>query len=122
MELNSPDETARRRILELKLRSVRHGRGQRYAGAVSEPAESGPARLTEPGIAAPASAEPAEDSTFDSVLLARQHPELDWSDPDGALETLSILSDPEAMADLEEAERDIAAGNLLPMDRYASPG
>ena len=73
-------------------------------------------------MAALASAGSSEDSTFDSVLLARQHPELDWSDPDGALETLSILSAPEAMADLEEAERNIAAGDLLPMDRYASPG
>ena len=65
----------------------------------------------------------SESPTVDGVLLlAQQHPELDWSDPEGALETLAILNDPEAMADLEEAEHDIAAGNLLPLDRYAPPG
>ena len=53
--------------------------------------------------------------------LRQQHPELDWSDPESALETIAILSDPEAMADLEEAEHDIATGNLLPVDRYAPP-
>ncbi len=64
-----------------------------------------------------------EDSAVDGVrILAQQHPELDWSDPEGALETLAILNDPEAMADLEEAEHDIAACNLLPLDRYAPPG
>ena len=53
--------------------------------------------------------------------LRSQHPELDWSDPEGALETLAILNDPEAMADLEEAKNDIATDNLLPLDRYAPP-
>ena len=53
--------------------------------------------------------------------LRSQHPELDWSDPEGALETLAILNDPEAMADLEEAENDIATDNLVPLDRYAPP-
>lgn len=67
--------------------------------------------------------EPPEGSTVDSVgRVAQQHPELDWSDPEGAQETLAILNDPDAMADLEEAERDIAAGNLLPLDRYAPRG
>ena len=32
-----------------------------------------------------------------------------------------ITARPEAMVDLEEAEHDIAAGNLLPLDRYAPP-
>ena len=101
------------------------GSGRQYARSVSDPEESGPVRLTEPEarIAVRAGAESSEDSTVDSVLhLARQHPELDWKDPEGALETLAILNDPEAMADLEEAEHDIAAGNLLPLDRYAPPG
>ena len=53
--------------------------------------------------------------------LRSQHPELDWSDPEGALETLAILNDPEAMASLEEAEDDIATDNLVPLDRYAPP-
>ena len=101
------------------------GIGRRYATSVSDPHESGPGSSTESevGSVALAGAEPSEDSAVDGVLaLARQHPELDWSDPEGALETLAILNDPAAMADLEEAERDIAAGNLLPMDRYAPPG
>ena len=99
--------------------------GRRYATSVSDPDESGPVRPTESeaGLEAMAGAESSEDSTVDGVLLlAQQHPELDWSDPEGALETLAILNDPEAMADLEEAEHDIAAGNLLPLDRYAPPG
>ena len=101
------------------------GLGWRYARSVSDPEESGPVSLTEfeAGIAARTRPESPEDSTVDGVLLlAQQHPELDWSDPEGALETLAILNDPEAMADLEEAEHDIAAGNLLPLDRYAPPG
>ena len=96
-----------------------------YARSVSVPEESGPVSLTEPeaGLAARTGAESPEDSTVDGVLLlAQQHPELDWSDPDGALETLAILNNPEALADMEEAEHDIAAGNLLPLDRYAPPG
>ena len=32
-------------------------------------------------------------------------------------ETLAILSDPEAMADLEEARRDIAAGRVTPLTK-----
>ena len=101
------------------------GSGRQYARSVSDPEESGPVRLTEPeaGIAVRAGAESPESSTAGSVLLlAQQQPELDWSDPESALETLAILNDPEAMADLEEAEHDIAAGNLLPLDRYAPPG
>ena len=100
------------------------GLGWRYARPVSNPEVPGPVSLSEleAGIVARTGAESPEDSTVDSVfLLAQQHPELDWSDPEGALETLAILSDPEAMADLEEAEHDIAAGNLLPLDRYAPP-
>ena len=98
--------------------------GRRYATSVSDPDECGPVRLTESeaGLAALAGAESSQDSTVNILLLAQQHPELDWSDPEGALETLAILNDPEAMADLEEAEHDIAAGNLLPLDRYAPPG
>lgn len=53
--------------------------------------------------------------------LRSQHPELDWSDPEGALETLALLNDPEAMADLEEADNNIANDDLLPLDRYAPP-
>lgn len=52
-------------------------------------------------------------------LQAWPHPRL-WHE--GALETLAILDHPEAMADLEEAEHDIVAGNLLPLDGYAPPG
>ncbi len=100
------------------------GSGWRYARSVSDPEESGPVSLTEP-VASKAAREGAassEGSTVDSVLLlAQQHPELDWSDLEGALETLAILDDPEAMADLEEAEHDIATGDLLPLDRYAPP-
>ena len=99
--------------------------GRRYARSVSDPDDFGPASLSEPGpdTAAPADLESPESSTADIVLLlAQQHPELDWSDPESALETLAILNDPEAMADLEEAEHDIATGNLLPLDRYAPPG
>ena len=46
---------------------------------------------------------------------------LDWNDPEGALETLAVLHDADAMAEIEEAEHDIATGNLLPLDRYAPP-
>jgi len=53
--------------------------------------------------------------------LRSQHPEMDWSDPEGVLETLEILSAPEAMAELAEAESDIASDNLVPLDRYAPP-
>ena len=93
---------------------------------MSDPDDFGPASLSEPrpDTPAPASAKSPESSTADSVLLLAQqhHLELDWSDPESALETLAILNDPEAMADLEEAEHDIATGNLLPLDRYAPPG
>ena len=91
---------------------------------MSDPDDFGLASLSEPRPDTPAraSAESPESSTADSVLLlVEQHPELDWSDPEGALETLAILNDPEAMADLEEAEHDMAAGNLLTLDRYAPP-
>jgi len=37
-----------------------------------------------------------------------QHP--DWHP---AIETLEILSDPEAMAEIVEAEADLAAGNIV---------
>lgn len=57
----------------------------------------------------------------DTGRLRSQHPELDWDDPDGAIETLAILNDPEALAELEEAQDDIATGNLIPLDRYAPP-
>ena len=90
---------------------VRHQRIDAIAGTersdLTDPDDFGPASLSEPGpdAEAPAGAESPESSTDDSVLLlAQQHPELDWSDPEGALETLAILNDPEAMADLEEAD------------------
>ena len=53
--------------------------------------------------------------------LRSQHPELDWSDPEGALETLALLNDPEAMADLEEADNNIANDDLLHLDSRSSP-
>ena len=53
--------------------------------------------------------------------LRSRHPEMDWNDPESALETLANLHDTNATAELEEAENDIATGNLLPLDRYAPP-
>ena len=91
---------------------------------MSNPEAPRPVSLSEleAGIGARSGVKPSKDDNVDSVLLlAPQHPELDWSDPEGALETLAILNDPEATADLEEAEHDIAAGNLLPLGRYAPP-
>ena len=103
----------------------RHGDG-RYARHVTDPQDSGYARRSGPNAASGdrANMEVSEDSSVvdDMSALRQQHPELDWSDPEGALETLAILNDPAAMADLEEAERDIAAGNLLPMDRDTPSG
>lgn len=103
----------------------RHGDGA-YARHVSDPQDSGYSRRSGPDAASGdrANMEVLEDSSVvdDVSTLRQQHPELDWSDPEGAQETLAILNDPEAMADLEEAERDIAAGNLLPMDRYTPRG
>ena len=61
--------------------------------------------------------DPADRRPADMARLRSQHPELDWDDPDGAAETLAILGDPEAMAELEEAEHDIATGNVVPLDR-----
>ena len=55
----------------------------------------------------------------DLAELARRYPELDWSDPDGAVETLEILNDPEAMADLGAAENDMKTGKLMPLHLYA---
>ncbi len=39
-----------------------------------------------------------------------------YDDYQALLETLNILSDPETMADLAEAEMDVAAGNLVNLD------
>ena len=69
----------------------------------------------------PTVSDPADSVPTDIGQLRSQHPELDWDDADGAAETLAILSDPEAVAELEEAEHDIATGNLVPLDRYAPP-
>ena len=80
--------------------ATRHDITGSYDPVVSDPADSGPADVTR---------------------LRSQYPELDWDDPDGAAETLAILSDPEAMAELEEAEHDIATGKVVPLDRYAPP-
>ena len=55
------------------------------------------------------------------LQLRSRHPEMDWNDPEGALETLAVLHGADAMAELEEAENDIATGNLLPLNRYAPP-
>lgn len=91
---------------------------------MDQPAHSGTVGDTRPGSTlADQPATPYEEH-LDSTSLRRlrsQHPELDWSDPKGALETLAILNDPEAIADLEEAENDIATDNLVPLDRYAPP-
>lgn len=96
----------------------------RYDWDVDQPAYSGTVGDARPGSTlADCPAAPYEehlDSTSERRLRS-QHPELDWSDPEGALETLAILHDPEAMADLEEADNDIATDNLVPLDRYAPP-
>ena len=39
-----------------------------------------------------------------------------YDEYESLLETLNILSDPETMADLAEAEADMAAGNLVDLD------
>lgn len=39
-----------------------------------------------------------------------------YDEYESLLETLNILSDPETMADLAEAEADMAAGNLVNLD------
>lgn len=80
--------------------ATRHGITRSYDPAVSDTADSSPA---------------------DATRLQSQYPELDWDDPEGAAETLAILSDPEAMAELKEAEHDIATGKVVPLDRYAPP-
>lgn len=80
--------------------ATRHGIAKSYDPVMSDPANSGPG---------------------DATRLRAQYPELDWDDPDGAAETLAILGDPDAMAELEEAEHDIATGNVVPLDRYAPP-
>lgn len=102
----------------------RYGDGG-YAPYVSDPQDSRRARRvgSEAASGDRAHIEVSEDSSVVGSVstLRQQHPELDWNDPESALETLAILSDPEAMADLEEAEHDIATGNLLPLDRYAPP-
>ncbi len=96
----------------------------RYDWDVDQPAHSGTVGGTQPETTlADRPAAPYEEhlDAASARRLRSQHPELDWSDPEGALETLAILNDPEAMADLEEAENDIATDNLVPLDRYAPP-
>ena len=91
---------------------------------MDQPAHSGPVgdNRPEPTLAdRPAAPYDEQTDSASARWLRSQHPELDWSDPEGALETLAILNDPEAMADLEEAENDIATDNLVPLDRYAPP-
>lgn len=41
---------------------------------------------------------------------------LGYDEYESLLETLNILSDPETMAALDEAEADVAAGNLVELD------
>ena len=41
---------------------------------------------------------------------------LGYDEYESLLETLNILSDPETMAALDEAEADLAAGNLVELD------
>lgn len=96
----------------------------RYGRGVDQPAHSGPIGDTRPEttLADRPAARCEEDLDAASVRRLRsQHPELDWNDPEGALETLALLNDPEAMGDLEEADNDIANDDLLPLDRYAPP-
>ena len=89
-----------------------------------EPAHSGPVGDTRPDTTLADRPAVLGEKDLDAVSARRlrsQHPELDWSDPEGALETLALLNDPEAMADLEEADNNIANDDLLPLDRYAPP-
>ena len=44
------------------------------------------------------------------VTVGRRSP-IGWSDPESASEALAVLNDPEAVADLREAEHDTATGN-----------
>ena len=99
-------------------------RGPEIRLDVDQPAHSGPIGDTRPETTlADRPTAPYEEHPDSTTVrrLRSQHPELDWSDPEGALETLAILNYPEAMADLEEANNDIATDNLVPLDRYAPP-
>ena len=91
---------------------------------MDEPAHSGPIGDTrhETILAdRPAAACEKDLDAASARRLRSQHPELDWNDPEDALETLALLNDPEARADLEEADNNIANDDLLPLDRYAPP-
>lgn len=96
----------------------------RYDRDVDQPAHSGPIGDTRPETTLadrPAVLGEKDLDAASARQLRSQHPELDWSDPEGALETLALLNDPEAMAELEEADNNIANDDLLPLDRYAPP-
>ena len=96
----------------------------RYDRDVDQPAHSGPIGDTRPEMTLadrPAALGEEDLDAASARRLRSQHPELDWSDPEGALETLALLNDPEAMADLEEADNNMATDDLLPLGRYAPP-
>ena len=95
-----------------------------YDRDVDEPSHSGPTGDTRPKTTLadrPAALGEEDLDAASARRLRSQHPELDWSDPESALETLALLNDPEAMADLAEADNNIANDDLLPLDRYAPP-
>ena len=95
-----------------------------YDRDVDQPAHSGPVGDTGPETTLadrPAALCEEDLDAASARRLRSQHPELDWNDPEGALETLALLNDTEAMADLEEADNNTATDDLLPLDRYAPP-
>ena len=96
----------------------------RYDRDVDQPAPSGPVGDIRPETTLADRPAVLCEEDLDAASARRlrsQHPELDWNDPEGAFETLALLNDPEAMADLEEADNNIANDDLLPLDRYAPP-
>ena len=91
---------------------------------MDQPAHSGPIGDTRPDTTLADRRAALGEKDLDAAAARRlrsQHPELDWNDPEGALETLALLNDPDAMASLEEADNNIANDDLLPLDRYAPP-
>lgn len=91
---------------------------------MDEPAHSGPTGDTRPETTLadrPAVLGEKDLHAAYARQLRSQQPELDWNDPESALETLALLNNREAMADLEEAEDNIAKDDLLPLDRHVPP-
>ena len=122
------DPDAFRARFALQRREDNNGRHpaavRRYDRDVDQPVPSGSIGdiRPEPTLADRPAVPREEDLDAASARRLRSlHPERDWSDPEGALETLALLNDPEAMADLAEADNNIANDDLLPLDRYAPP-